>query len=75
MQGMIERSHRKLVEDALENQAGIVLLGPRQVGKTTLAQDIAERRDAVYLDMERTADRQVLEEPVSILTNRWVASL
>lgn len=63
MQGMIERSHRKSVEEALENQAGVVLLGPRQVGKTTLAQDIAESRDAVYLDMERTADRQVLEEP------------
>ncbi|WP_243613857.1 ATP-binding protein [Shimia aestuarii] len=60
---MIERSHRRSVEEALENQAGVVLLGPRQVGKTTLAQDIAESRDAVYLDMERTADRQVLEEP------------
>lgn len=63
MQGMIERSHRQWVEEALEAQAGVVLLGPRQVGKTTLAQDIAEGRDAVYLDMERTADRQVLEEP------------
>ena len=63
MQGMIERGHRNLVEDALESQAGVVLLGPRQVGKTTLAQDIAEGRDAVYLDMERVADRQVLEEP------------
>lgn len=63
MQGMIERSHRESVEEALENQAGVVLLGPRQVGKTTLAQDIAESRDAVYLDMERIADRQVLEEP------------
>lgn len=63
MQGMIERRRRKSVEEALENQAGVVLLGPRQVGKTTLAQDIAESRDAVYLDMERTADRQVLEEP------------
>ena len=63
MRGMIERSHRKSIEEALENQAGVVLLGPRQVGKTTLAQDIAESRDAVYLDMERTADRRVLEEP------------
>jgi len=63
MQGMIGRRHRKSVEDALESQAGVVLLGPRQVGKTTLAQDIAESRDAVYLDMERVADRQVLEEP------------
>lgn len=60
---MIERGHRERVEEALEAQAGVVLLGPRQVGKTTLAQDIAESRDAVYLDMERMADRQVLEEP------------
>ena len=63
MQGMIERSHRQLVEEALDAQAGVVLLGPRQVGKTTLAQDIADSRDAVYLDMERMADRQGLEEP------------
>ncbi|GFE67289.1 ATPase [Litoreibacter roseus] len=63
MQGMIERSHRQKVEEALDAQAGVVLLGPRQVGKTTLAQDIAESRDAVYLDMERVADRQILEEP------------
>ncbi|WP_159811109.1 ATP-binding protein [Litoreibacter roseus] len=60
---MIERSHRQKVEEALDAQAGVVLLGPRQVGKTTLAQDIAESRDAVYLDMERVADRQILEEP------------
>ncbi|WP_367383654.1 AAA family ATPase [Roseobacter sp. HKCCD9054] len=60
---MIERSHRQRVKGALEAQAGVALLGPRQVCKTTLAQDIAEGRDAVYLDMERMADRQVLGEP------------
>lgn len=63
MQGMITRNHLSRIEHALDNQAGVVLLGPRQVGKTTLAQDIAETRDAVYLDMERLADRQILEEP------------
>ncbi|MEM9844540.1 MAG: ATP-binding protein [Pseudomonadota bacterium] len=60
---MIERTHRQQIEEALDAQAGVVLLGPRQVGKTTLAQDIADSRDAVYLDMERMADRQVLDEP------------
>ena len=60
---MLNRQHRKLIEEALDSQAGVVLLGPRQVGKTTLAQDIADARDAVYLDMERPADRQVLAEP------------
>ena len=63
MQGMIERRHRQSIEAALERQAGVVLLGPRQVGKTPLAQEIAETRNAVYLDMERTSDRQILEEP------------
>lgn len=63
MLGMITRNHLTRIEQALGTQAGVVLLGPRQVGKTTLAQDIAEARDAVYLDMERLADRQILEEP------------
>lgn len=60
---MIDRNHLPRIEQALSNQAGVVLIGPRQVGKTTLAQDIAEARDAVYLDLERLADRQILEEP------------
>lgn len=63
MQGMIERRHRQSIEAALERQAGVVLLGPRQVGKTTLAQEISEARDAVYFDMERSSDRRILEEP------------
>lgn len=60
---MITRKHLILLENALDTQAGVVLLGPRQVGKTTLAQDITEKRNAVYFDMERSADRQILEEP------------
>ncbi|SFS22519.1 ATP-binding protein [Yoonia litorea] len=60
---MLQRLHEKQVIDALTRQAGVVLLGPRQVGKTTLALDLAETRDAVYLDMERRADRQILQEP------------
>jgi predicted AAA+ superfamily ATPase len=41
-----------------------VLLGPRQVGKTTLARAIAAGRAnrAVYLDLERPADRRRLED-------------
>ncbi len=59
----MKRTHRTSIEVALDTHAGAVLLGPRQVGKTTLAQDIAEDRDARYLDMERVADRRILEEP------------
>ena len=63
MQGMIARDHLNRIDNALLNQAGVVLLGARQVGKTTLAQDLAEARAAIYLDMERLADRQILQEP------------
>jgi uncharacterized protein len=63
MQGMMTRRDGQPIEDALARQPDVVLLGPRQVGKTTLAQEIAETRDAVCLDMERSADRRILEEP------------
>ncbi len=41
----------------------MVLTGPRQVGKTTLALAVAEGHDAVYLDLESEADRARLAEP------------
>lgn len=59
---MYQRHSRILVETALAEQAGVVLLGPRQVGKTTLALDIGDGRDSVYLDMEREGDRRILAE-------------
>jgi len=43
---------------------GVVLLGPRQVGKTTLSRQIAMQRKngAVYLDLERPIDQRRLED-------------
>lgn len=49
------------LKDALGRQAAVALLGPRQVGKTTLAYQIAEASDAIYLDLENPEDRQKLE--------------
>ncbi|WP_284166130.1 ATP-binding protein [Frigidibacter sp. SD6-1] len=60
---MYPRRSFQTVLSALDEQAAVVLLGPRQVGKTTLALDIAEGRPSVYLDLEREADRGVLAEP------------
>ena len=34
----------------------VVLLGPRQVGKTTLARAIVDANDGVYVDLERPSD-------------------
>ena len=49
--------------DSLNTQACVVLIGPRQVGKTTLAVQIAKQTASRYLDLERQRDRLVLEDP------------
>lgn len=62
---MIERSIENLVRRRLGSVVpAVVLLGPRQVGKTTLAKKIAADwpGGAVYLDMERPADRRRLDD-------------
>ncbi len=43
----------------------MALLGPRQVGKTTLALSVAEEigEGALYLDLELPSDRAKLAEP------------
>jgi predicted AAA+ superfamily ATPase len=64
---MIPRHARSQVEAALARQAAVALIGPRQVGKTTLALDIAAGRPAVYLDLEALADREKLSDPVLFL--------
>ena len=48
---------------ALDRQAAVGLIGPRQVGKTTLALQIANSRDALYLDLESSNDRAKLADP------------
>ncbi|WP_187970732.1 ATP-binding protein [Aquibium microcysteis] len=53
---MLRRIHLDRVLAALNGRAAVALLGPRQVGKTTLALDIAERMPSVYLDLERPSD-------------------
>jgi len=65
---MIPRLAEKAVSSALERQAAVALLGPRQVGKTTLAMDISSRVPSVYLDLESTSDRQKLTDAESYLS-------
>jgi uncharacterized protein len=65
---MIARSAAPLVAEALKNQAAVALIGPRQVGKTTLARSIADARPgAIYLDLEARQDREKLADPVLFL--------
>src|SRR5262249_9715549 len=46
------------------------LLGPRQAGKTTLAQAIAAGQDSIYLDLESPADKEKLSDPVFYLSKQ-----
>ena len=66
---MIPRTITSDVERALSRQAAVALIGPRQVGKTTLALEIARSRDALYLDLEDRDDRNRLAEPALFLDN------
>lgn len=52
-----------VLEQRLATAPAVVLLGPRQVGKTTLALTLAETRDAMYLDLQSERDRAKLAEP------------
>jgi uncharacterized protein len=62
---MIERKYLKIVQQRLAQFSSVALLGPRQVGKTTLARTIAQQRgdNAIYLDLERAPDRRRIDDP------------
>ena len=62
---MIPRIVADKVRQALNYQAVVALIGPRQVGKTTLAHQISkEYHKALYLDLENQNDRNRLSNPV-----------
>ncbi|TAJ39005.1 MAG: ATP-binding protein [Reyranella sp.] len=60
---MLERHLKGRLVHLLDRTPAVGLLGPRQVGKTTLALEIAEDRPAVYLDLESAPDRARLSDP------------
>jgi predicted AAA+ superfamily ATPase len=64
---MISRRILPVVQEALSRQAAVALIGPRQVGKTTLAHAIAEGIPSIYLDLEAREDRAKLADPMLFL--------
>jgi predicted AAA+ superfamily ATPase len=66
---MIQRRALGIVREALSRQAAVALIGPRQVGKTTLALAISTETPSLYLDLESLEDRDKLANPAFYLRN------
>jgi predicted AAA+ superfamily ATPase len=56
-----------LVRQSLARSPIVSLLGPRQVGKTTLARSFAQDRRVTFFDLERPADLARLSAPMQAL--------
>lgn len=54
--------------DLLGQFPAVALLGPRQVGKTTLAHEIEREENALYLDLEYPPDLAKLADPSDYLS-------
>ncbi|TXE06679.1 ATP-binding protein [Algoriphagus aquimarinus] len=67
---MIQRLLEEKLIDSLRNMPVVVILGPRQVGKTTLALDLAKTaldKPIHYLDLELNSDLAKLDDAESYL--------
>lgn len=60
---MIKRRIYKELLEAIDGNPAVALLGPRQVGKTTLALEVGNTRPTLYLDLESVSDRAKLTDP------------
>ena len=65
---MFERRTKRRILQYLQEIPAVALLGPRQIGKTTLAREIAsETPDSLYLDLENPRDAARFADPVRYL--------
>jgi predicted AAA+ superfamily ATPase len=59
---MIQRRLEAQIKEALKRSPSVALMGPRQVGKTTIALNISETTPSVYLDLESRIDLQKVQD-------------
>jgi predicted AAA+ superfamily ATPase len=62
---MINRFNINTLQRLSESYPVVALLGPRQVGKTTLVKEIIEKlaRHSIYLDLEKPSNLELLNQP------------
>ena len=61
---------RKAIAAALRRSRGVVLVGPRQVGKTTLARSLVAADSPNYFDLEDSRVEAQFAAPLTALENR-----
>lgn len=59
---MKSRRLERRVRELMRTFPAVALVGPRQVGKTTLARVLGDRLDGLYLDLELPSDRAKLAD-------------
>lgn len=64
---MLRRISFEKLQKQLTRVPAVALLGPRQVGKTTLAKAIGRDVESIYLDLESPQDLVKLTDPVGFL--------
>ena len=67
---MINRRLLPRLRDLLGRFPAVVLLGPRQVGKTTLGRACLADSEGIYLDLESQRDASKLSDPEDYLSQR-----
>jgi predicted AAA+ superfamily ATPase len=69
---MIQREIRKNIEEKLFKGKVIILLGPRQVGKTTLLREIIKgKSDALWLNADEPDIQALFENATSTLLKNY----
>lgn len=66
---MIPRLMSSKLAEALAYSPAVAMLGPRQVGKTTLALEVGKSLNALYLDLESEQDLAKLAQPEMYLAD------
>jgi len=65
---MYQRELKSIILRFINKIPVIAIVGARQVGKTTLAKDlIADKDKVVFLDLEKSSDREVIQQAESFL--------
>lgn len=66
---MIQRRLEDKISEALMRSPSVALVGPRQVGKTTIAINITNENPSIYLDLENRLDLEKVKDLITFHNN------